>query len=120
MKHRSLQPSEHLGAGIVLAEAERAITTIVFALHGKRHGDRALRLLRDIEAFKSYMDNQVCAEDGGSYETDGIRTTDVYYGWWKGEWPKRNPDPPMSNERARETLTIKANEAKDRLPKRTV
>lgn len=120
MKHRSLQPSEHLGASIALAEAERAITTILMALHGKRHGDKALRLLRNIQAFKSHMDNQACAEDGGSCETDGVQTTDVYYGWWKGEWPKRNPDPPMSNERAREILTTKANEAKALLPKRTV
>lgn len=117
MKHRSLQPSEHLGAGIILAEAERAISTIAMALHGARHCHKASRLLRNIHAFKSYMDNQACAEDGGSCETDGVQTTDVYYGWWKGERPNRNPEPSMSNERAREILTAKANEAKIRLCK---
>lgn len=115
MKHRSLQPSEHLGAGIVLAEAEQAITTIAMALHGARHCDKANRLLRSIQAFKSHMDHQACAEDLGSHETDGVQTTDVYYGWWKGDWSKRHRDTLMSNADARAVLTAKANEAKARL-----
>jgi hypothetical protein len=116
MKHRSLQPSEHLGAGIVLAEAERAITTIVMALHGARHCDKAIKLLNRLQAFKSYMDDQACAEDLGSHETDGVLSIEVYYGWWLG--PDRLREQPMSNQKAREILTARANEAKARLRQR--
>lgn len=112
MKRPSLQPMEHLGAGILLNEVREAIDTIGMALYGAKHCDRLARLRRQVDEFRSYMDRQACQEDGGTRMTAGVPSVQVYYGWEKDDQLTPPPIKCRSNDQARHELVVRASEVK--------
>lgn len=105
-RNKPLTPREHLALGAELSEINNRLTAALLAVqgaYGVQAGERVRGVQRRLEALRSWLDRQVCAELPRSIHTiEGVPIVQAYYGWRTG--PDRPSDRGLNAGQARERL----------------